>query len=70
MPARLLTASGQQGETPCEDVLSGGDNAPRGVSYLVHERFGKYSDWETIRMSSLPKERYSQYRLIIMIIYP
>jgi hypothetical protein len=28
------------------------------VGYLVDEWFGKYSDWETIRMSSLPKERY------------
>ena len=38
------------------------------VGYLADECFGKYSDWETIRMSSLPKERYLEYRLLIMII--
>ena len=36
--------------------------------YLVDECFGKYSDWETIGMSSLPKDKYLQYRLLIMII--
>ena len=38
------------------------------VGYLADECFGKYSDWETIRMPSLPKERYLLYRLLIVII--
>jgi hypothetical protein len=57
MLARLLTASGQllwagvapsgKGETPCEEVLSGGDNAPRGV-------FGRRVVWQVLGLGNNP----------------